>query len=231
MRRAGIFLLMLALLLASLPGAQAGGQGAKGYLALTFDDGPSGPVTQALLDGLEARGINATFFVCGYRMEQYPEVLQRMAEDGHELGLHSFCHTYMQHMTMPEAMEDLSECMQQMTELTGLTPKLFRPPGGLYSDALLQAAGALDLSVILWSVDPCDWDKSKSGQVLPFLLASAGAGDIVLMHDLSDASVRAALSFVDAMQARGYAFCTVSELAALSGAPLCPGERYSCFRR
>ena len=80
------------------------------YIALTFDDGPSGAITEKLLDGLAARNVKATFFLCGYRIEKFPEIAQRMAEEGHELGLHSNRHDYMQHMTKEEALDDLSEC-------------------------------------------------------------------------------------------------------------------------
>lgn len=203
----------------------------KGYLALTFDDGPSGAVTERLLDGLSSRNARATFFVCGYRAAQYPDVLSRIVNHGHELGLHSSCHCYMQRMTKEEALSDLIECQISVVEACGITPKLFRPPGGLYSGELLKAAGELDLAVILWSVDPCDWDAAKEPGVLPFLLSSARSGDIILMHDLTDTSVKNALSFVDAMQKAGYEFVTVSELAALNGKTLLPGEKYSAFRR
>ena len=200
-----------------------------GYIALTFDDGPSGAITEKLLDGLAARNVKATFFLCGYRIETFPEIAQRMAEEGHELGLHSTRHDYMQHMTKEEALDDLAECQSILTESTGVSARLFRPPGGLYSQALLAASRELGLSVVFWSVDPHDWDKEKSSQVLPYLLSHASAGDIILMHDLTEHSVSAALSFIDTMYAKGYEFCTVSELAALSGETLSPGTYYNRF--
>ena len=202
---------------------------AAGYIALTFDDGPSGAITEKLLDGLAARNVKATFFLCGYRIEKFPEIAQRMAEEGHELGLHSNRHDYMQHMTKEEALDDLAECQSILTESTGVSARLFRPPGGLYSQALLAASRELGLSVVFWSVDPHDWDKEKSAQVLPYLLSHASAGDIILMHDLTEHSVSAALSFIDTMYAKGYEFCTVSELAALSGETLSPGTYYNRF--
>lgn len=231
MKRLRAGLLALALLLTCTRPAQAGGGAAKGYLALTFDDGPSGAVTERLLEGLSQRRVHATFFVCGYRAAEYPEVLVKIAEGGHELGLHSSCHCYMQNMTKDEALSDLLDCRAQITEGCGLSPTLFRPPGGLYSPALLQAAEELGLCVILWSVDPCDWEEGKRAGVLPYLLSNTRAGDIILMHDLKDSSVQSALRFIDRMQAQGYEFCTVSELAAHSGVTLLPGQKYSCFRR
>ena len=222
--------LALALLVFGVTDAQAGStKEQQGCIALTFDDGPSGEITGALLDGLSSRGVKATFFLCGYRAAQYPALVQRMAEEGHELGLHSNRHDYMQHMTKDEALDDLLENRLAVTEASGVTPVLFRPPGGLYSQDLLDAAKELGLSVIFWSVDPHDWDKAQRENVLSYLLSHTDAGDIVLMHDLSEASVAAALSFIDTMRERGYEFCTVSELAALTNVKLTPGTYYNGF--
>ena len=230
MKRLLAVLTAISLVFSCAPSVEAGNtKEAAGYIALTFDDGPSGAITEKLLDGLAARNVKATFFLCGYRIEKFPEIAQRMAEEGHELGLHSNRHDYMQHMTKEEALDDLAECQSILTESTGVSARLFRPPGGLYSQALLAASRELGLSVVFWSVDPHDWDKEKSAQVLPYLLSHASAGDIILMHDLTEHSVSAALSFIDTMYAKGYEFCTVSELAALSGETLSPGTYYNRF--
>lgn len=230
MKKVAALGLTMALFFSCATGAQAGNtRETKGYIALTFDDGPSGEITRQLLDGLSQRNVSATFFLCGYRITQYPELAQRMAEDGHELGLHSDRHDYMQHMTKREALEDLTECMGKLTEATGVTARLFRPPGGLYSQDLLDASRELGLSVVFWSVDPHDWDRQQAAQVLSYLLSHTQAGDIVLMHDLTEHSVSCALTFIDTMRARGFEFCTVSELAALSGASLSPGVYYNRF--
>lgn len=230
MKRLLAVLTAISLVFSCAPSVEAGNtKEAAGYIALTFDDGPSGAITEKLLDGLAARNVKATFFLCGYRIETFPEIAQRMAEEGHELGLHSNRHDYMQHMTKEEALDDLAECQSILTESTGVSARLFRPPGGLYSQALLAASRELGLSVVFWSVDPHDWDKEKSSQVLPYLLSHASAGDIILMHDLTEHSVSAALSFIDTMYAKGYEFCTVSELAALSGETLSSGTYYNRF--
>ena len=226
MKRLLAVLTAISLVFSCAPSVEAGNtKEAAGYIALTFDDGPSGAITEKLLDGLAARNVKATFFLCGYRIETFPEIAQRMAEEGHELGLHSNRHDYMQHMTKEEALDDLAECQSILTESTGVSARLFRPPGGLYSQALLAASRELGLSVVFWSVDPHDWDKEKSSQVLPYLLSHASAGDIIL----TEHSVSAALSFIDTMYAKGYEFCTVSELAALSGETLSPGTYYNRF--
>ncbi len=224
MRRFLAILLALAL---TVPASASSGP--KGYIALTFDDGPSGPITEQLLAGLEKRGVKATFFLCCYRMEQYPKTLTAIAEGGHEIGLHSCCHQYMNQMTAEEIAADMEACQSMLREYTGLSANLFRPPGGLYNDALLEEAEKAGLSILLWSVDPEDWNPKRQGQVASYLETHAGDGDIVLLHDLYPTSVRAALSVVDRLQAQGYVFCTVSELAKIYGAELKPGQVYWKF--
>lgn len=227
MRRFLAILLALAL---ALPVPASASNGPKGYIALTFDDGPSGPITERLLEGLEKRDVKATFFVCCYRMEQYPETLTAIAEGGHEIGLHSCCHQYMNKMTAAEIAADMEACVSMLEEYTGLSATLFRPPGGLYNDALLEEAEKAGFSVLLWSVDPEDWDPKRQGQVSSYLTAHTEAGDIVLLHDLYPSSVSAALSVIDQLQAQGYEFCTVSELAKIYDTELEPGKVYRGFR-
>ena len=128
------------------------------YLALTFDDGPSGELTERLLEGLAERQVRVTFFVCGYRIAEFPDTLSHIAAAGHEIGLHSSNHDYMQKMDYGTALRDLTGCAKAVEDACGVRARLFRPPGGLYGDTLLKAAGDAGLSVILWSVDPCDWN-------------------------------------------------------------------------
>lgn len=221
---------MICLALACLLAVPARAGGApRGYLALTFDDGPSGSITKTLLDGLRARDVHATFFVCAYRVEQFPDTLVQIAEQGHEIGLHSVCHTYMDEMTAAEVEADLVANREIVTEVSGVSPRLFRPPGGLYSRELTKAAAAEGLSVVLWSVDPRDWDPVSRKTAAQSVVRGAEPGSVILMHDLSEGSVRAALQAVDELRAEGYEFCTVSELAELTGHALVPGGVYSSF--
>ena len=161
MRRIWSILLALLILAAPVRAAED-----EKWVALTFDDGPSGALTERLLDGLAARDVKATFFVCGYRVAEYPAALRRIAAEGHEIGLHSEKHDYMQKMDYEAVLDDLTRCRAEVAECCGTQARLFRPPGGLYSETVLRASSKLDLSLILWSVDPEDWDAKKAASVL-----------------------------------------------------------------
>ena len=200
-----------------------------GYVALTFDDGPSGALTEELLDGLKAKGARATFFLCGYRMKQYPSALERYAAEGHEVGVHSTVHTDLTKLSREAVHQDMKNTAQQIFIATGIRPTIMRPPGGAYDEVVKKEAGDEGMSVVLWSVDPKDWAHHNAQAVLQTMAKRTGDGDIILMHDMSHSSVEAALRLVDEMQARGYVFVTVSELAALGGKTMTPGEVYSSF--
>lgn len=222
MRR--IFVLLLCLSLVSFP--VRGAENPK-YVALTFDDGPSGRFTQALLDGLEARNIKATFLLCGYRMEQYPSLTRQIYEKGHEIGLHGFSHDCMADMCMAQLEREINDCMALLPQ--GCQPAFLRPPGGQDSSLVCQAAKNAGLAILNWSVDPRDWATHSAGQVEKAVLQCVSDGDVVLLHDMSDSSVEAALCIVDRLSAQGFRFVTVSELAALRGAAPEPGKTYHRF--
>lgn len=197
------------------------------YVALTFDDGPSGKYTRALLDGLYDRGAKATFLLCGYRIQDYPDVTQRIFDEGHEIGLHGYSHKNMQNMSRRDIAAELMETQALLPE--GCHPAFFRPPGGLRSDAILQVAQARGLAILHWSVDPHDWELSDTAAIEKAVLKTVSDGDIILLHDMSSSSVEAALDIVDVLLKEDYEFVTVSELVRLRGLRPKGGTVYTKF--
>lgn len=221
MRR--IAALFLCLSLAVLP---VRGEEGK-YVALTFDDGPSGKYTRQLLDGLAERDVKATFLLCGYRMKEYPDLTQRIFDEGHEIGYHGYTHKCMQSMSRREIAQELTDCAPLLP--AGCSPVFLRPPGGCCSDAVDQVARARGLALLSWSVDPRDWATSDILAVERSVLKNIRDGDIVLLHDMSSSSVRAALDIVDALKEQGFTLVTVSKLAEIRGTKIRPGENYKKF--
>ena len=219
-----IFAAVLCLLLIIGPARAAG---TEKYVALTFDDGPSGRFTRTLLKGLRDRGVDATFFLCGYRMEQYPELTERIYREGHEIGCHGYSHKDMRPMSRREIAEEIGMMRSLLPE--GCKVTFLRPPGGGSSDAVEQVAGVQNLCILNWSVDPQDWATRDTLAVEREVLREVEDGDVILLHDMSDSSVRAALDIVDELQRRGFTFVTASRLAQLRGTRLQPGEIYTAF--
>ena len=222
MRR--ILALLLSLTFFTLPAQAAYG---RRYVALTFDDGPSGKYTRRLLDGLYDRGAKATFLLCGYRLKDYPDLAQRILEEGHEIGYHGYSHDSMKTMSRRQIAQELMDTEALLPE--GCHPAFLRPPGGLTGDAARQVAQARNLAILHWSVDPHDWEIHSTAAIEKAVLENVHDGDIILLHDMTTASVEAALDIVDALQQQDYEFVTVSELARLRGLRPKPGTVYKKF--
>lgn len=199
-------------------------EAASPAVALTFDDGPSGRFTERLLDGLQERQVSATFFLCGYRLKQYPALAQRMVDEGHEIGLHGYTHHNMAEMGQSELDQELSNTMALLPDNADI--HLLRPPGGKTTDKVAQAAASRGVSIVTWSVDPKDWATQDAVAVTKAVVERVRDGDIILLHDMTDSSVDAALAIIDLLCQRGYTFCTVSELASRQGMELSPGNCY-----
>lgn len=223
MKKTAVVLLLLLSL--TLSGAAAREQ----YIALTFDDGPTGRFTERLLDILEEQQVSATFFLCSYRVEQYPALVTRLVRDGHELGLHGNRHRYFSEMTEAELQTELTDECNLIGEAAGYAPRLVRPPGGKLPEEQHRSPLA-DFSVILWSVDPLDWATDDCGTIVTRVVRAVQPGDIILLHDASDSSVDAAAELIAILQAQGYTFLTVSELARAYGVELVGGECYRHFK-
>ena len=194
------------------------------YVALTFDDGPSGRYTRRLLDGLWEREVKATFLLCGYRIKDYPDITQRIFDEGHEIGYHGYTHKNMKEMSRRTVASEIMDTQALLPE--GCEPVFLRPPGGCCSDAVRQVAEARQLAILSWSVDPRDWATSDTAAVERAVLKD---GDIVLLHDMTVSSVQAALDIVDVLKDQGYEIVTVSELVKLRGVNLKPGKTYTSF--
>jgi peptidoglycan/xylan/chitin deacetylase (PgdA/CDA1 family) len=197
------------------------------FVALTFDDGPSGRFTRKLLEGLEQQNAKATFFLCGYRITQYPELTKRIAAEGHEIGLHGYSHKAMETMDHQEITREIQRVFSQLQDMGPVN--FLRTPGGRSNKCIQAAAAEFDLSILYWSVDPQDWATHDVTKIVEYVTSRVRDGDVILMHDMSDSSVEAALIIIDRLQKQGFHFVTVSELAQKRGITPEPGKRYSRF--
>ena len=197
------------------------------YVALTFDDGPSGRFTRRLLEGLEERGVKATFFLCGYRLADYKSLAKKIYDQGHEIGLHGYSHENLGKMTAAQVRKELKDTLSLLPE--GCKPTLLRPPGGASGEALAQVCREMGLAIINWSVDPRDWENHNASVVETAVVSQVQSGDIILLHDMCDCSVDAAFGIIDKLTAEGFEFVTVSELARLQNQTIQQGKLYNRF--
>ena len=197
------------------------------YVALTFDDGPSGRFTRRLLDGLAERDVKATFLLCGYRIKDYPNEAQRIADEGHEIGIHGYSHDSMCPMSAAQVTREILDTAALLPE--GVRPVFLRPPGGSCGNGLYQAAKQQGLAILNWSLDSKDWAIKDADTLTRRIEENVQDGDVILMHDMYDSTVDAALAIIDCLTARGYKFVTATQLVQLRGCRLTPGEVYCSF--
>lgn len=195
-------------------------------LAITFDDGP-GKYTDELLDGLETRGVTATFFVLGSLVGKYPNAVRRIVQNGHQLASHTYSHLQLAKLSAPRLKSEIDDTRAILATYGGEQTYYIRPPYGYCNAAVKKAANA---PLILWSVDPLDWKYRDTATVTENIVSSVQDGDIILLHDIHETSVKAALRSIDALRAEGYEFVTVSELFRRRGIDVQNGEKYYCAR-
>lgn len=195
-------------------------------IALTFDDGPYSPVTEKILDTLEANDSVATFFIVGNRLEgnqQYQNSLKRAFDLGCEIGSHTYTHTYLTKMSAQKKAEELNKTNDIVKKITGKGIDILRPPGGF-------SISDVDYPLIMWSVDSKDWKYREANADYKEVMNNVFDGCIVLMHDLYPASAEAAAKFIPELISQGYKFVTVSELAEARGIVLENGQSFSSAR-
>ena len=180
----------------------------KKVVALTFDDGPS-KYTKKILDILKEEEACATFFIVGNKALFYKEELQRMIKEGSEIGNHSYSHKWLNRLSENEFKEEINKTQKVIEDITGFTPKIFRPTYGGYSNKLKTYT---DLNFILWNVDSEDWKVKNTNKILNNIFKSVKDESIILMHDNHEYSVKALKEIIDNLKNDGYQFVTVSEL-------------------
>ena len=178
-------------------------------IALTFDDGPSAAWTPALLDGLKERGVKATFFLIGENADKNPEIVKRMAEEGHLIGNHTYHHVELTKVTEKEARSELADTSAVIVRITGKEPEYMRPPFGAWQRKLEQEIRMLP---VLWTIDPLDWTTENQDEIVNKVVTEAEENDIILLHDCYKSSVEAGLRIIDILQEEGFVFVTVDEL-------------------
>lgn len=187
------------------------------YIAMTFDDGPSAKLTPKLLDLLAAHHIRATFFVIGENVAEHPEIVERAAREGHEIGNHTWAHPKLGKMSDDAVRRDLKRADDAIKRAIGTRPTLLRPPyGSISSRQKNWIHEEFGYRIILWDVDPLDWKRPGPMTVCNRIVKEARPGSIVLSHDIHPGTIEAMPATLDQLEAKGFRFVTVSELIRMA---------------
>lgn len=201
----------------------------KPMVALTFDDGPSYTYTGRILNQLKKYDGRATFFVLGSKLGDATNqsLIKKSFENGNEIASHTYNHKQLSSLAASDIKWESDTTKNAIKKITGTNPLLTRPPYGAFNDTVKANVGT---PLILWSIDTRDWQTRNADSTVSAVLNSVKDGDIVLMHDIYDATASAAERIIPELTKRGYQLVTVSELATYKKIELVQGQNYSAIR-
>ncbi len=164
------------------------GSGSQPLVALTFDDGPSSQTTPMVLDELARQGLTAAFCVIGAKAEKHPDLVRRMAKEGHHVVMHGYEHARLYAWQSPKAIAaDIERCRKLIEQLTGTAPRWFRPPIGHVSPRVVAGAQRAGVSILGFSARGLDGLRGATPEsVLSRIAAKVGPGAIIVLHDTSE---------------------------------------------
>ncbi len=186
-------------------------------VALTFDDGPNADATPRILDTLHEFGVKATFFVLGRHAERWPELVHRVASEGHQVGNHGYFHRKLHFKSPFYVRRDLTLGKRAIERAGGSTPEFFRAPHGFRSPWVTGIAAALGERTIGWTLGVWDSDRPGAGQIVARTLEGTKPGSIVLLHDGDGynadgdrtQTAEALPGIIGGLRERGYEFVTL----------------------
>lgn len=190
-------------------------------IALTFDDGPDEVFTPQVLDILKKNDVKATFFLVGENLKQNKEIVKRQFEEGHEIGNHTYTHINVAKSGYDKVYEEITKTQEEIKEIIGVEPKLFRPPYRAMSRNMCDIIKNKNMNIILWSnLDPRDWSNPGVYSIVNTIESKVGNGNIILLHDYNNLrnsksqTIQALESVIPYLKEQGYKFVTISELIA-----------------
>jgi peptidoglycan-N-acetylglucosamine deacetylase len=188
-------------------------------VSITFDDGPNPRATPLILDVLRRERVHATFFVLGRHAERWPELVRRMADEGHQLGNHGYWHRKLHRRTPAYVRDDLTRGTDEIERASGVRPRHFRAPHGFRNPWVTPIARSLGQQTVGWSLGV--WDSARPGadEIARRALGGLRAGSILLLHDGDgyDAdgdrmqTAEALPRIIDGLRERGFRFATLPD--------------------
>lgn len=183
-------------------------------VALTFDDGPDKNMTPKVLDVLKQHNIKATFFLVGAKVDNNPDIVRRMVEEGHIVANHTYSHSELFPLSNGQkVVQELQMCSNSIKRAVGLSPKLFRPPFGVTNPIIGKAVRALGLKTVGWSVRSLDTATDKSREdICRRVVKRLHSGAIILLHDRCDMADELLESVIQAIERSNYTIIPLDKM-------------------
>ncbi|MTH54878.1 delta-lactam-biosynthetic de-N-acetylase [Bacillus mangrovi] len=187
----------------------------KKDIYLTFDNGYEAGYTPKVLDVLKKQHVPATFFVTGHYLEDQPDLVQRMANDGHIVGNHSWFHPDLTAVGDARLRAELDNVSKRVKKLTGQDAHYLRPPRGVFSERVLSLANEYGYQTVFWSLAFVDWhtDAQKGWRYsYDNIMKQIHPGAILLLHTVSKDNADALDKVIMDLKKEGYRFRSLDDL-------------------
>jgi peptidoglycan-N-acetylglucosamine deacetylase len=183
-------------------------------VALTFDDGPDQRVTPQVIAILNEHNVVGNFFFLGENSKALPQIVKEAHESGHQIYAHSLSHSNYTNKGYDYIFKDFQRTNQILKDITGVQPPFMRPPYGIVTDYVIQAAQAHEQKIIIWSTDTLDWSQREKDNIVRNVLEHVRPGEIVLMHSIgSNQATAAALpEIIDGLHNQGFRIVGLDQL-------------------
>ena len=181
-------------------------------IAISFDAAWGADKTEKIMEILKEHNCDATFFLVGFWVDKYPDLVKKIDENGFEIGTHSNTHPDMAKLSIENIRLELETSKSKIEKITGKTVELFRAPFGSYNNNLLTIAEELGLYTIQWDVDSLDWKGGSGAQITSNIISKVKPGSIILCHNNSDHIIDALPGVLSSLKQRGYKFVGIDEL-------------------
>lgn len=181
-------------------------------IAISFDAAWGADYTEDLLGILKKYDVKTTFFLVGFWVDKYPDMVRRIDEEGHEIGNHSSKHPHMSQLSKEQIVDELTKTSNKIEAITNKKVVLFRPPFGDYNNRLIETSRELGIQVIQWDVDSLDYKDYGADAIVKRVLSKAKNGSIVLFHNNATYTRDALPVILENLQKEGYKIVPVSEL-------------------
>ena len=181
-------------------------------VAISFDACWGASYSPEILKILRDNNLKTTFFLTGFWVEKYPEMVKKIAEDGHEIGNHTYSHPHLNSLAEEQIKEELERVGKMIFELTKKQPTLFRPPFGEYNNNVIATAEKAGYRTIQWSIDSLDWQELGKEPMVKRITENLHPGAIVLFHNNGRYTVEALPEIISHIKKQGYEILPISEL-------------------
>lgn len=181
-------------------------------VAISFDAAWGADKTQQIIDVLKQYDAGATFFLVGFWVDKYPEMVKAIAQAGFEIGTHSNTHPDMAKISQENIAKELDISTEKIKAITGKEVTLFRPPYGSYNNQLISACNQRNLIPIQWDVDSLDWKGLSATEITKRVVTKVESGSIILMHNNADNVVDALKMVLERLTNDGYQITSVGQL-------------------